>query len=78
MDWFNRDNRVVTVPEVKRQGREINTSPAPSAEFKNDWSYISAFPVCLHGAHRDNFNRMSENSVSQMGGQGLFPYGRLV
>jgi len=31
-----------------------HTSPS-SAEVRNDWQYISAPAVCLHGMDRDNF-----------------------
>jgi hypothetical protein len=26
-----------------------------ATEVKNEWSYSSVFPVCLHGLNRDNF-----------------------
>jgi hypothetical protein len=42
-------------PEVKRTGRESNHLPASSAEVKNEWSYTSSPPICLHGVHRENF-----------------------
>jgi hypothetical protein len=35
---------------VKRPESELNPqSPASSAEIKNEWSYASAPPICLHG-----------------------------
>jgi hypothetical protein len=43
-------------PEAKRPRREVNRSPASSAEAKNDWSYTSAPPppqMRLHGVDRD-------------------------
>jgi hypothetical protein len=34
---------------VKLPGREANTSPPPTAEVKNTWSYTSTTPRRLHG-----------------------------
>jgi hypothetical protein len=34
---------------VKRPGREADHSPPSSAEIKNEWSYTSTPPTCLHG-----------------------------
>jgi hypothetical protein len=34
---------------VKWPGREADHSPPSGAEVKNEWSYISAPPVRLHG-----------------------------
>jgi hypothetical protein len=34
---------------VKRPGREADHSPPSSVEVKNEWSYTSTPPVCLHG-----------------------------
>jgi len=31
------------------------TSSAPSVEVKNEWSYSSSPPICLHGTERDSF-----------------------
>jgi hypothetical protein len=39
---------------VKRPGREVNDSPPCSAEIKNEWSYTSIPPTCLHGLDRKN------------------------
>jgi hypothetical protein len=36
-------------------GREMNQSPPPSAEVKNEWSYTVAPPVRLHGVDKENF-----------------------
>jgi hypothetical protein len=38
---------------LKRLGREVDHSPQSCAEFKNEWSYTSAPPLCLHGVQRD-------------------------
>jgi hypothetical protein len=42
-------------PEEKGPRHEDEHSTASSAEAKNEWSYISAPPLCLHGEDRDNF-----------------------
>jgi hypothetical protein len=34
---------------VKRQGREVDHSPASSAEVKNEWSYTSTPLLSLNG-----------------------------
>jgi len=38
---------------VKRPDREIKHSPPPSVEVKNEWSYTSAPPVCLHSMYKE-------------------------
>ena len=38
----------------KWPGLEIHHSP-PTAEVKNEWSYNSAPPICLHSVDKDNF-----------------------
>jgi len=40
--------------EVKLPVDEAGHSPPPSAKFKNEWSYDTTPPVCLHGVERDN------------------------
>jgi hypothetical protein len=35
-------------PGVKRQGREADNSPPPSAKVKNAWRYASTPPIRLH------------------------------
>jgi hypothetical protein len=42
-------------PEVKRPGCEADHLPPSSAKVKNEGSYISTSPVCLHGMYRDSF-----------------------
>jgi hypothetical protein len=37
---------------VKRPRREVNHSALSSAEARNEWSYFSAPPVCLHGVDK--------------------------
>ena len=36
--------------------RDVSHSFTSNAEFKNEWSYTSTPPVCLHGLDRDNFS----------------------
>jgi len=38
--------------EVKLPVREAGHSPPPSAEVKNEWSYATTPPICLHGVER--------------------------
>jgi len=40
---------------VQQQGNNVNHIHPLSAEFKNEWSYTSKPPLCLHGVNRDNF-----------------------
>jgi hypothetical protein len=40
---------------AKRPEREVDHSPPSSAEVKNEWSYTSAPPACLHSVDRNNF-----------------------
>jgi hypothetical protein len=40
---------------VKQLKHEVNCLPPSSAEIKNEWSYTSALPVCLHSMDRYNF-----------------------
>jgi len=40
---------------VKRLGTEVDCSPPSNVEIKNDCSYYSSPPVCLHGAYRKKF-----------------------
>ena len=41
---------------MKRPGSEVDYSFASITEVKNDRSYVSTPPICLHGMKRDNFN----------------------
>jgi hypothetical protein len=41
-------------PGVRRSDREADHSLPSSAMIKNEWSYISAPPVHLHGVDRAN------------------------
>jgi hypothetical protein len=38
---------------LKRSVREVNYSSPSRAQVKNEWSYTSPPPVCLHGVKRD-------------------------
>jgi hypothetical protein len=40
---------------IKHMGHEANHSPPSCAEIKNEWRYISAYAVCLHGMDKENF-----------------------
>ena len=40
-------------PEIKRLGCEAISLPQFSAEFRNQWSYIPAFPIRSHSEHRE-------------------------
>jgi hypothetical protein len=42
-------------PGVKRPRREVNNSPPSNAEDRNEWSYTSDPPICLHGVDEVNF-----------------------
>jgi hypothetical protein len=39
----------------------MNEQCRSSAEVKNEWSYTSTPPVCLHGVDRDNFNLINHH-----------------
>ena len=39
---------------IDRPGLEVNRSSPSSAEVKDEWRYISAFPACLHDVDRKN------------------------
>jgi hypothetical protein len=41
---------------VKLLGRDVDHSPSPSGEVKNEWSYTSNPAVCFHGLNRDRFS----------------------
>ena len=40
---------------VERLGREVGHSPPPSTEVKNEWSWTSTFPICLHGVYEESY-----------------------
>ena len=40
---------------IKRPGREVDHKPICSVDVKNEWSYTSTHPVCLHGVEREKF-----------------------
>jgi hypothetical protein len=40
--------------KVKQPGHEINHSPPPNAEVKNEWSYTYISPASRSGVCRDN------------------------
>jgi hypothetical protein len=41
--------------ETKRQGYEVDQSPPTSVEVKNEWSFTTTPPTCLHGVDMGNF-----------------------
>ena len=40
---------------IKWQEHEVDHSPSPSAELKNEWSYTPTSPVGLHSVDRHTF-----------------------
>jgi hypothetical protein len=44
----------LTFPGIKRPGREVDHSPQPSAEVKNEWSYTSNPSICFHDVNGAN------------------------
>jgi len=44
-----------SLPLVKRPRREVNHSPPPPAEIKNEWSYTCTPSIRLNDLDRDNF-----------------------
>jgi len=44
---------------VKQLGHYADWLHPPSAGVKNDWSYVSTSPICLHGMYRKNFTSAS-------------------
>jgi hypothetical protein len=48
------------ISRVKQSRCELDHKPPRSAQVKNEWSYTSNLPICLHGVDRDNsaFNRV--------------------
>jgi len=41
--------------EQRGWGVKVNHSPPSSTEVKNEWSYTSTPPICLHGMDREKF-----------------------
>jgi hypothetical protein len=39
---------------VKQLEYEVDESPSSGAKVKNEWSFISAPLICLHGMDREN------------------------
>jgi hypothetical protein len=35
-------------------GQEVNQLPPSSAQFKNEWNYISTPAICFHGVNKEN------------------------
>jgi len=49
-------------PEVKWLGHEATHLPATSDEVKNECSYTSTPPTCLHGVYTDNLTSPANNT----------------
>jgi hypothetical protein len=47
------------VPAFLRYGIEVDHLPPSSAEVKNEWSYTSASPICLHDVDTDIFLKLN-------------------
>jgi hypothetical protein len=45
----------ILCPGEKRPRRQSDHSTLSSAVIKNEWSYTSIPPICLHCVHWDNF-----------------------
>lgn len=52
--FFIQTSRGPPNPGAMRQWREAGHSPLPSSEFKVSGTNILHFPICIHGAIRDN------------------------
>ena len=44
----------VRYPGLKRPGRGVNHSLSYNTKVKNEWSYTSASPTCIHGVNKEN------------------------
>ena len=44
---------ILVFPGVKLPGCEDDHLPPSGADVKNEWSFTSAPPICLHGVDRD-------------------------
>jgi hypothetical protein len=59
-DWFWKPSNLlltgyrISFPRVKWPGCRVKNSPLGSTEFKNEWSYTSTPPICLHGVDTEN------------------------
>jgi hypothetical protein len=47
---------------VKRHRHDVDNSSPPSADVKNEWSYTSTPPICVHIVDRDQFLFISLSS----------------
>jgi hypothetical protein len=43
----------VISPGLKRPGRGVNYSLSSNTKVKNEWSYTSTFPTCIHGVGKE-------------------------
>ena len=44
---------VLHSPEVKQTGRKADHSTPSTSEVKNEWTYTSIPPTCLHGVDKE-------------------------
>jgi hypothetical protein len=51
-EMLQHPHSIEWVPCIMWLEHEVNLSPPSNAKVKNEWSYISTFPTCLHGADR--------------------------
>jgi hypothetical protein len=49
-----------------QSGRDVkSTTPACSADFRNEWNYTTAPPICLQGVDRDNIFNFKRQRITQ-------------
>ena len=50
-----------------KRGRDVkSTTPPCSAEFRNEWNYTTAPPICLHDVDRDNIFNFKRQRITQL------------
>jgi hypothetical protein len=55
-DWLWSLPSILFFPGDKALWHDVDHSPLSSDEVKNDWSFTSTPPICLHGMDEDNCN----------------------
>ena len=56
----------ISIPRIKRLGRELDYSFPSSAEVKNEWSYTAAPHIRLHGENdKRTFTHLNTTSTSK-------------
>jgi hypothetical protein len=66
VEMLQHSHSIQWVPCIKWLGHEVNLSPPSNAKVKNEWSYTTTSPICLHGADRGNFTLPFIINVSKM------------